>query len=168
MVDESIYSSPISSMTRRSTGRYGYGSARMAMAETNAFEVDLNGIEPCDWPLFHDEKHVSQSSSFILSTNATSDLNHTAWMDRLDQKGLDFSNKMENYDGHYKNVETRTGPAISRHVTKGISTKMDSRTSNKIIGTSGSKPMSGRRLQQGRQLVRTLLSIWSWKARFNM
>ena len=159
MVDESIYSSHISSRIRKSSARYGYGSARMPMTETNAFEVDLNGIEPCDWPLFRDQKDISQSSSYALSVNATGDLDHAAWMAGLEQNILDFPSTTENHvnckdEEFYRNVESRISPATSRHASKRVLSAVSPRTSSRTVGTPLSKPDSVKKSQQGRHLVR--------------
>lgn len=156
-MDESIYSSHMSSATGQSSpSRPAYDYCpRVPMMESANLAVDLNGIELCDWPLFHDRKDMSRSSSqsFMFSTNATGDLNNMAWVDELENgvalglldKKVDDQFAPENV---HSRVQPRTSTAVLRRVHKGVCAASP-RTPSKGVGTLHYKAESAKRMQQG-------------------
>lgn len=159
-IDESIYSSHMSSITGQSSpSRRPYDNCppRVAMMDSENLVMDLNGIEPCDWPLFHDRKDTSRSSSqsYMFSTNATGDLNNMAWVDEF-ENGVALGLLDKKMDGHfapekvYGKLQPRTSPATLRRVNKGASAVASPRTPSKAVGTPHFKAESAKRLQQGR------------------
>lgn len=161
-VDESIYSSHMSSITGKSSPLrrvYDYCASRVPMMDSENLVVDLNGIEPCDWPLFHDRKDISRSSSqsYMFSTNATGDLNNMAWVDELEKRyALDLHDKkMDSHfdckdEGVYGKLQPKTSPATSRRVSNGGSAVASPRTPSRAVGTPQRKSDSAKRAQQGR------------------
>eukprot|EP00250_Pteridium_aquilinum_P016798 c23297_g1_i2 orf=1202-3526(+) len=161
--DESLYTSHISSMTGRSSPPrrpYEYASSRGPMTDSNVL-VDLNEIEPCDWPLFHDDKNTSIASSqrYMFSTNAKGDLNNTAWVDELERRcnlGL-LEEKRDSHLGvrdevvHMK-VQSKVSPANSGRTNKGPSVLASPRTPNQaaVIGTPRQRLDSAKKVQHGR------------------
>ncbi|MCO5607817.1 hypothetical protein L7F22_062018 [Adiantum nelumboides] len=158
-IDASIYSSHMSSVMGQSSPTrqaYDYCPGQVTMTHSENLVVDLNGIEPCDWPLFYDRKDTSRcsSQSYMFSTNATGDLNNIAWVDEVgngialdstDKKGeVQFSEKV------YGKLQPRTSPATLRRSSKGPSAVASPRTPSQAVGTPHIKSETARRGQQGR------------------
>lgn len=124
--------------------------------------VDLNEIEPCDWPLFHDEKNASRGSnqSYMFSTNAKGDLNNTAWVDALERRynlGL-LEEERESHFGvrdevvHTK-IQSKVSPANSGRTNRGPSVLASPQTPNQPVGTPRRRLDSAKKGQQGRHSV---------------
>ncbi|KAH6557740.1 hypothetical protein KP509_1Z097600 [Ceratopteris richardii] len=156
-IDASIYTSNMSSTIARSSpsrkGAYDYSLGGVAATDSESLVVDLNGIEPCDWPLFHDGKNISRcsSQSDMHSTNAAaSHLNNMPWLDDIGNRtGTDSIGKK--LDDHfteklYRKQKPGTSPAILR-----LSPAMGSpQTPKQMVGTPHSKSELAKQAQQGR------------------
>ncbi|MCO5612645.1 hypothetical protein L7F22_066914 [Adiantum nelumboides] len=147
MTEESFYASHITSMTGRSSisrREDDYASSRAPLMDSNGL-VDLNGIEPCDWPLFHDEKSTSRVSnqSYAFAASTKNDLNNTEWADDLErQYNLGLLEEMG--EGHcnrreelHKKGRSKVSPANSGRISKGPSILASPRTPNQVavLGT---------------------------------
>ncbi|KAI5069641.1 hypothetical protein GOP47_0015942 [Adiantum capillus-veneris] len=158
-LDASIYSSHMSSVTGQisPTRRvYDYCTGGATMTDSENLVVDLNGIEPCDWPLFHERKDASRcsSQSYMFSTNATGDLNNMAWVDEIGNgiasDSIDKKTDLHFSENVYGKLQQQTSPATLRRSSKGPSAVASPRTPSQAVGTPHLKSEAGRRGQQGR------------------
>ncbi|KAI5061282.1 hypothetical protein GOP47_0023787 [Adiantum capillus-veneris] len=162
MTEESFYASHISSMTGRSSISrrvHNYASSRAPLMDSNVLD-DLNGIEPCDWPLFHDEKSTSRVSnqSYMFATSTKSELNNTEWADELERRyNLDLLEEKggghcDARDEEHRRVQSRVSPANSGRVSKGPWVLASPRTPSQaaIVGIPRQRSDPAKKGRQGR------------------